>query len=138
MRGASCHGLPTKVGSRLVFTCEKEYVATQMRDTYAGGVHCHHNKLISYPHVFFPQVFLFSLSIINFFFLLLSCVLMTLNISLIWIVYCIQSCMSLMSSVYKHNLKNTQFTFSWRLMTNYTPSKSQFYVVHNYLQQLEI
>ncbi len=36
----------------------------QTRETNAGGgVCCHHSKLISYPHVFFPQVFLFYLSI---------------------------------------------------------------------------
>ncbi len=68
----SCLGLPTKGNSRLLFMCEKGYVATQLRDTKAGGggVCCHHSKLISYPHVFFfPQSFLiFFINHLTFFF----------------------------------------------------------------------
>ncbi len=105
----SCQGLPTKANSRVLFTCEKGYVATpdawnqrrrrrgtsqhKTRETNAGGggvrrntrrvkptrrrrstsqhktcdtnagggVCCHHSKLISYPHVFFPPKFSYFL-----------------------------------------------------------------------------
>ncbi len=99
---------------------EEEYVTTQdawhqrrrrstsqhkTRHTNArGGVGCHHSKLISYPRVFFPPKFSYFLYQSFNFFLLLSCVVMTLNISLIRIVYCIQSCMSLMSSLLFTNI----------------------------------
>ncbi len=33
MASGSCHGLPTKGDSHVLFTCEKGYVATQARDT---------------------------------------------------------------------------------------------------------
>ncbi len=70
---------------------EEEYVATQGSDTNAGGgVCCHHSKVISYPHVFSPPKFSYFLYQSFNFFLLLSCVVMTLNISFIRIVYCIQ------------------------------------------------
>ncbi len=82
-------------------------------DTNAGGgVYCHHSKLISYPHVFFPQSFLIFFINHLTVFLLLSCVVMTLNISLIRIVYCIQSCMSLISSLLFTNIiikKKTEY-----------------------------
>ncbi len=67
----------------------------KMCDTNAGGgVCCHHSKFISLM-CFFPQSFL--IFFINHLtcFILLSCVVMTLNMSLIRIVYCIQNCMSL-------------------------------------------
>ncbi len=93
MGGGSCRGLPTKGNSRALFTCEKGYVTTQSRDTNVGGVRHHHNKLISYPHVLFSMFSYFLYQSLTFF-ILLYCVLMTLNISLIQIVYCIQSCVS--------------------------------------------
>ncbi len=74
-------------------------------DTNAGGgVCCHHSKLISYPHVFFPQKFSYFLYQSFNFFLLLYCVVMALNIPLIRIVYCIQNCMSLISSLLFTNI----------------------------------
>ncbi len=79
---------------------EEEYVATQVvwhlcrRSVATVAL-----TPISYPHVFFsPKCSYFLYQSFNFL-LLLSCVVMTLNISLIQIVYCIQSCMSLMSSL---------------------------------------
>ncbi len=132
--GASCHGLPTKVGSRVVFTCEKEYVATQTRDTNAGeGVCCHHNKLISYSHVFFFsfKFYYFLYQSLTFFFYFPSDD----------IAYMLDTTCVLHTKLYVINVisvlftniiikKNNSFTFSWSLMTaNYTPSKSQFYVM---------
>ncbi len=82
----------------------------QLRDTNTGGGGCcHHSKLISYPHVFFSPKFSYFLYQSFNFFILLSCVVMTLNISLIRIVYCIQSCMSLMSSLLFTNIKKNLF-----------------------------
>ncbi len=46
--GYSCLGLPTEGNSRLLFTCEKGYVATQSRDTNAGGG-VHHNTRCMTP-----------------------------------------------------------------------------------------
>ncbi len=96
---------------------EEEYVATQ--DARGGGV-CRNTRRVT-PTLeeeyvattvneyltlmcFFPQRFLIFFINHLTFFLLLSCVVMTLNISLIRIVYCIENCMSLISSLIFTNI----------------------------------
>ncbi len=84
------------------------------RDTNAGGgVCCHHSKLISYPHVFFPPKFSYFLyQSFNFFsFTFLCCddieYILHTNCVLHTKLYVIK----FISTFYKHNNKKTEFIF---------------------------
>ncbi len=104
MESDSCLGLPTKGSSRLLFTCETGYVATQSRDTNAGGVCCHHSELI-FLMCFPPKFSYFLYQTFNFFsFSFLCCDDIEYILDTNYVLHTKLYVINIISTFFKHNI----------------------------------